>query len=191
MNCHDFNSQWIELVYGELEPGDAARCREHAAACSACAAALAALDETQRVLDELPPQQTRVDLARLCLKLSAQSRRARARRLWGGASAAAIVLVAVGLVWAAVGVDVAPGRVVLAWRRPRASGCPMAFRPRVRVRPRADRNPLASRTSAWPTRTPHRAVRHRRTPWRPRASATSDRAAIYRRTQRILMLAIE
>ena len=116
MNCDDVNSRLIELVYGELEPALAARCREHAAACSACGAALAALEQTQQVLDALPPRQTRVDLARLCLKTVQRQQQVRSRVFWGGAGAAAAALAAAGLFVAAVRVEVAPGHLVLALR---------------------------------------------------------------------------
>ena len=121
MTCEEINSRLIELVYGELEPAVAARCREHAVECAACGAELAALEQTQQVLDAMPPRETRVDLARLCLKSAQRQQHVRGRALWAGAGAAAAMLVATGLLaagllTAALRVEVAPGQVVLAWR---------------------------------------------------------------------------
>ena len=119
MKCEDVNARLIELVYGELDAATANLCRTHASECAACGAELAALGQTQEVLDAMPARETRIDLARLCLKTAQRQHEFRTKAIWMGAGAAAALLLAAGLLAATVQVETGPGQVVLAWRAAR------------------------------------------------------------------------
>jgi hypothetical protein len=100
MNCREFGTLLMDLVYDEIDPGAGAAAREHAAGCEACRARLEAVRGTReclRTLDEPLP-----DVAFLALpgagptpaRVAAFPPR---RRRWAAVAAAVAVCLLAGL----------------------------------------------------------------------------------------------
>ena len=114
-NCADIKARLIDLLYGELTPGDERPIREHLAQCRSCSAELASVQATSAALDALPAHDTQVDLARLCLRQAEQVSRVRRNwfyAYWGTCAAVLLIAASAGLL---VRVEVHAGHMVVAW----------------------------------------------------------------------------
>src|SRR5262249_43070720 len=80
MNCTDIREQLAGFVYGDLEPGEAARVRVHLDGCPACRHELAAVKDVRQLLDTVPAPAMAVDLPALYRELA--ERQTRGARRW-------------------------------------------------------------------------------------------------------------
>jgi hypothetical protein len=117
MHCQELNDRLLLLAYDDLDPQERARCEEHLVGCPACREELAALRDTQRLLDLAPERQTQIDLAAVCLRIAARERRSRIFWRWGLGVAGIAASVAAVVCLSSFDVAIEPGRVVVAWQQ--------------------------------------------------------------------------
>jgi hypothetical protein len=103
MTHEELRDRLLDLAYGELSPRDAREVEEHAAACEACRAELAAMRGTRRVMAALPVEPAPERGERILVAAAREAVRARPPRrpwprwLWAAPVAAASLAAVVAL----------------------------------------------------------------------------------------------
>jgi hypothetical protein len=153
MNCRDAKEWMLDRLYGELPTDGETKLAEHLADCEACRRESARLQETRRLLDMTPDCPASLGVARVYELAAARSQRSRRRwRLAAvSASAAAVMLLALGAVLASrrLQIERSPGRLVLSWRT--SGQTPVAGQPAGPNHP----EPAATTRDPWPTLAQH------------------------------------
>jgi hypothetical protein len=100
MNCSQIKEQLPALLYGDLDPAEAARLKAHLDECPTCRQEYAALAGVREMLDAVPAPKTSVDVGAIYHRLAeGQVQRTRRWRRLAVACAAvaAVLLLAIGL----------------------------------------------------------------------------------------------
>jgi len=132
MNCESVRAKLPELLYGDLEPGEAGAVRNHLQSCTGCRRDEAALRHLRRLLEAVPTPAVSVDLGQV-YRQAAERQQGSVRR-WRRAAvllfgaAAAVVAFAV-LPRFEVRVD--GSQLVLRWANPPAAEVPAQPRPSI------------------------------------------------------------
>jgi hypothetical protein len=118
MKCTDVRATLPLLIYGDLEPNEAATLRDHLVHCPACRREHEALAAVRRVLDTAPAPHVEVDLPQLYQTQAA--RQMRSLRRWRhvaliAGAVAAVLLLTLGL---RLEVRREPGQIVVRWSDP-------------------------------------------------------------------------
>jgi hypothetical protein len=131
MNCMTAREHLPLLLYGDLQPPEAAALEAHLARCEACAAERAALAHVRQALTTVPPPgQVEVDVRRLYAELQQAAERRARRWKWAAVLVAASLA---GLVFftlvARLELRVEPDQLVLRWGQPSLPEQPQAPAP--------------------------------------------------------------